>query len=125
MPGRAIFCDLLDADGGHGNDDGIRAFQGLVEGGVGCAEELWISEGFAEPTGQVGAGGLEDLEHVVAGDALCKVRGMLHTRSCLLTLRQQHQILDLFASNCHVALDAYRAPNASAGKALMQADINT
>ena len=110
--------------------------RGLVEGGVGCAEELWISEGFAEPTGQVGAGGLEDLEHVVAGDALYKVRGMLHTRSCLLTLRQQHQILDLFASDCHVALEvtwsvyqniinAYRAPDTSAGKALMQADINT
>ena len=107
---------------------------GLVEGGVGCAEELWISEGFAEPTGQVGAGVLEDLEHVVAGDALYKVRGMLHTRSCLLTLRQQHRILDLFASDCHVALevtwsvyqniiDAYRAPDTIAGKALMQAEI--
>ena len=43
--------------------------RGLVEGGVGCAEELRIAEGFAEPTGQVGAGGLEGLEHVVAGDA--------------------------------------------------------
>lgn len=43
--------------------------RGLVEGGVGCAEELRIAEGFTEPTGQVGAGGLEDLEHVVAGDA--------------------------------------------------------
>ena len=61
---------------------------------------------------------------------------MLHARSCLLTLRQQHQILDLFASDCHVALevtwsvyqniiDAYRAPDTSAGKALMQAEINT
>ena len=29
----------------------------------------------------------------------------LHTRSCLLTPRQQHQILDLFASDCHVALE--------------------
>ena len=109
---------------------------GLVESGVGCAEELWISEGFAEPTGQVGAGGLEDLEHVVAGDALYKVRGMLHTRSCLLTLRQQHRILDLSASDCHVALevtwsayqniiDAYRAPDTSAGKVLMEVEINT
>ena len=55
---------------------------------------------------------------------------MLHTRSCLLTLRQQHRILDLFASDCHVALevtwsvyqniiDAYRAPDTSAGKAPM------
>ena len=59
---------------------------------------------------------------------------MLHTRSCLLTLRQQHRILDLFASDCHVALevtwsvyqniiDAYRAPDTIAGKALMQAEI--
>ena len=36
--GQRHFHDLLDADGSHGNDDGIRAFQGLVEGGVGCAE---------------------------------------------------------------------------------------
>ena len=61
---------------------------------------------------------------------------MLHTRSCLLTLRQQHRILDLFASEECVALgvtwivyqniiNAYRAPDTSAGKALMQADINT
>ena len=66
--------------------------------------------------------------------SLYKVRGMLHTRSCLLTLRQQHRILDLFASDCHVALevtwsvyqniiDAYRAPDTIAGKALMQAEI--
>jgi len=40
-----------------------------------------------------------------ATDPLYKVRGMLHTRSCLLTLRQQHRILDLFASDCHVALE--------------------
>ena len=71
-----------------------------------------------------------------ATDPLNKVRGMLHTRSCLLTLRQQHRILDLFASDCHVALevtwsayqniiDAYRAPDMSAGKVLMQAEINT
>ena len=62
--------------------------------------------------------------------------GYLHTRSCLLTLGQQYQILDLFASDCHVALevtwsayqniiDAYRAPDTSAGKALMEAEINT
>ena len=62
--------------------------------------------------------------------------GYLHTRSCLLTLGQQYQILDLFASDCHVALEvtwsayqniinAYRAPNTSAGKAIMEAEINT
>ena len=62
--------------------------------------------------------------------------GCLHTRSCLLTPRQQHQILDLFASDYHVALevtwsvyqniiDAYRDPNKIRGKALMQAEINT
>ena len=62
--------------------------------------------------------------------------GCLHTRSCLLTPRQQHRILDLFASDCHLALevtwsayqniiDAYRAPDMDVGKALMQADINT
>ena len=68
--------------------------------------------------------------------SLYKAHRMLHTRSCLLTLRQQHRILDLFASDCHVALevtwsayqniiDAYRAPDTSAGKVLMQAEINT
>ena len=52
------------------------------------------------------------------------------------TPRQQHRILDLFASDCHVALevtwsvyqniiDAYRDPNKIRGKALMQAEINT
>ena len=61
---------------------------------------------------------------------------MLHTRSCLLTPRQQHQLADLFASDCHVALevtwsvyqniiDAYRDPNKVRGKALVQAEINT
>ena len=71
-----------------------------------------------------------------ATDPLYKARRMLHTRSCLLTLGQQYQILDLFASDCHVALevtwsayqniiDAYRAPNTSAGKAIMEAEINT
>ena len=70
-----------------------------------------------------------------ATDPLYKARRMLHTRSCLLTPLQQHQILDLFASDCHVALevtwsvyqniiDAYRAPDTSAGKALMQAEID-
>ena len=60
----------------------------------------------------------------------------LHTRSCLLTPRQQHQLADLFASDCHVALevtwsayqniiDAYRAPDTDVGKALMEAEINT
>ena len=59
---------------------------------------------------------------------------MLHTRSCLLTPRQQHQLADLFACDCHVALevtwrvyqnisDAYRDPNKVSGKALMQAEI--
>jgi len=61
---------------------------------------------------------------------------MLHTRSCLLTPRQQHQLADLFASDCHVALevtwsvyqniiDSYRDPHKIRGKALMQAEINT
>ena len=63
-----------------------------------------------------------------AGDPLYKARRMLHTRSCLLTPRQQHRILDLFASEEHVALeviwsvyknmaDTYREPVARAGKA--------
>ncbi len=71
-----------------------------------------------------------------ATDPLYKARRMLHTRSCLLTPRQQHQLADLFASDCHVALevtwsvyqsiiDAYRDPNKNRGKALMQAEINT
>ena len=71
-----------------------------------------------------------------ATDPLYKARRMLHTRSCLLTPRQQHQLADLFASDCHVALevtwsvyqniiDAYRDPNQIRGKALMQAEINT
>ena len=62
--------------------------------------------------------------------------GCLHTRSCLLTPRQQHRILDLFASEEHVALevtwrayqniiDAYRAPDTSVGKVMMEAEINT
>jgi len=40
-----------------------------------------------------------------ATDPLYKARRMMHTRSCLLTPLQQHQILDLFASDCHVALE--------------------
>ena len=70
-----------------------------------------------------------------ATDSLYKARRMLHTRSCLLTPRQQHRILNLFASDCHVALevtwsfyqniiDAYRDPNKIRGKALMQAEID-
>ena len=62
--------------------------------------------------------------------------GCLRTRSCLLTPCQQHQLLDLFASQEHVALevtwsvyqniiDAYRAPDTAAGKAMMEAEINT
>lgn len=69
-----------------------------------------------------------------ATDPLYKAHRMLHTRSCLLTPRQQHQLADLFASEEHVALeatwsayqniiDAYRAPDTSAGKALMEAEI--
>ena len=61
---------------------------------------------------------------------------MLHTRSRLLTARQQHQIIDLFTSEEHVALkvawsayqniiDAYRASNTSTGKTMMEAEINT
>jgi len=71
-----------------------------------------------------------------ATDPLYKARRMLHTRSCLLTSRQQHQLADLFASDCHVALevtwsvyqniiDSYRDPHKIRGKALMQAEINT
>ena len=80
----------------------------------------------------------QDLHHRRgrATDPLYKARKMLHTRSCLLTPRQQHQILDLFASDCHVALevtwsayqniiDAYRDPNKIRSKALVQAEINT
>ena len=52
-----------------------------------------------------------------ATDPLYKARRMLHTRSCLLTPRQQHQLADLFASDCHVALEVtwsvYQNPNAS------------
>ena len=69
-----------------------------------------------------------------ATDPLYKARRMLHTRSCLLTPRQQHELADLFASDCHVALEvtwsvyqniigAYRNPNKIRGKALMQAEI--
>ena len=71
-----------------------------------------------------------------ATDPLYKARRMLHTRSCLLTPRQQHQLADLFASDCPVALevtwsvyqniiDAYRDSNKIRGKALMQPEINT
>ena len=69
-------------------------------------------------------------------DPLYKARRVLHTRSCLLTLGQQYQILDLFSGDEHVALevtwsayqniiDAYRAPDTDVGKALMEAEINT
>ncbi len=62
--------------------------------------------------------------------------GCLHTRSCLLTPHQQHQRLNLSAIKEHVALevtwstyqniiDAYRAPDTNAGKAMMEAEINT
>ena len=71
-----------------------------------------------------------------AMNPLYKARRMLHTRSCLLTPRQQHQLLDLFSSQEHVVLevtwsayqniiDAYRAPDTAAGKAMMEAEINT
>ena len=71
-----------------------------------------------------------------ATDPLYKARRMLDTRSCLFTRRQQHQLADLFASDCHVALevtwsvyqniiDAYRDSNKIHGKALMEAEINT
>ena len=40
-----------------------------------------------------------------ATDPLYKAHRMFHTRSCLLTPRQQHQLADLFASDCHVALE--------------------
>ena len=69
-----------------------------------------------------------------ATDPLYKARRMLHTRSCLLTPRQQRRILNLFAIEEHVALevtwsayqniiDAYQDPNKIRGKALMQAEI--
>ena len=71
-----------------------------------------------------------------ATDPLYKARRVLHTRSCLLTLGQQYQILDLFSGDEHVALEvtwsayqniinAYRAPDTDVGKALMEAEINT
>ena len=41
-----------------------------------------------------------------ATDPLYKAHRMLHTRSCLLTPRQQHQLADLFSSEEHVALEA-------------------
>jgi len=58
----------------------------------------------------------------------------LHTRSCLLTPRQQYQILDLFSGDEHVALevtwsvyqniiDAYRSSNARGGKTLMPSSL--
>ena len=60
--------------------------------------------------------------------------GCLYARSCLFTARQQHQILDLFSSDEHVALevtwsvyqniiDAYRSSNARGGKTLMHEEI--
>ena len=65
-----------------------------------------------------------------------RLAGCLRTRSCLLTPRQQHQLLNLFSGEEHVALevtwsayqniiDAYRAPDTRVGKALMEAEINT
>ena len=67
-------------------------------------------------------------------DPLYKARRVLHTRSCLLTLGQQYQILDLFSGDEHVALevtwsayqniiDAYRSSNARGGKTLMREEI--
>ena len=64
-----------------------------------------------------------------ATDPLYKARRVLHTRSCLLTLGQQYQILDLFSGDEHVALevtwsvyqniiDAYRAPDTRVGARL-------
>ena len=44
-----------------------------------------------------------------ATDPLYKARRVLHTRSCLLTPHQQHRILDLFASDCHVTLEVTRS----------------
>lgn len=59
---------------------------------------------------------------------------MLQTGSCPLTPCQRYEILDLFADEEHVALevtwsafqniiDAYRAPDTSAGKTLMRGKI--
>lgn len=74
--------------------------------------------------------------HGRATDPLYTARRMLHTRSCLLTPRQQHQLLNLFSSHEHVTLDVtwsgyqniidtYRAPDTAAGKAMVRAEINT
>ena len=70
-----------------------------------------------------------------ATDPLYNARRILHTRSCLLTPRKQQRILDLFTSDCRVALEVtwsvyqnitwrLRDPNKIRGKALMQADID-
>ena len=67
-------------------------------------------------------------------DPFYKARRVLHTRSCLLTLGQQFQIIDLFSGDEHVALevtwsayqniiDAYRSSNARGGKTLMREEI--
>ncbi len=72
-----------------------------------------------------------------ATDPLYKARRMLHTRSCLLTPRQQHQttrpVRQRLATSrsrspgasTRTSSDAYRDPNKIRGKALMQAEINT
>jgi len=80
----------------------------------------------------------QELHHLRgrATDPLYKARRMLHTRSCLLMPRQQHQLLDRFASQEHVALevtwsahsniiDAYRTPDTRTGKAMMEPETNT
>ena len=60
-----------------------------------------------------------------ATDPLYKALRMLHTRSCLLTPRQQHQLLNLFSDEEHVALEVtwsayqnitWRLPRAQHGR---------
>ena len=96
-----------------------------------CALPVMLSMNVAGVSGKnftIGAG--------VPPTPCTRPAGCLRTRSCLLTPRQQHQLADLFASDCHVALevtwsvyqniiDAYRDPSKIRGKALIQAEINT
>ncbi len=90
--------------------DGITGFKSAA------AEELPGARAVMEPFHVVHLAGnaLDECQthqqelhhrHRHATDPLYKARRMLHTRSCLLTPRQQHQILDLFASDYHVALE--------------------
>ena len=50
--------------------------------------------------------------------------GYLHTRSCLLTPHQQHRILDLFASDCHVTLEVTWSANQNITRHLPRSQQN-